>query len=172
MRHVFFCVPLLLAATFTAEAAQSTPPACGTAALDAAQDQWDADSVVSGDLTLDGNDDVAFWKREDSAIRVYIAACNGDRPVETWRFLVPLSDDCPPDGLAVEVGSLLMDAALVDRVCAADNAAECLHMRQENERRRAIAEAGGRELRVGAAACGGVHFRWSKEHNGFMRIGA
>jgi hypothetical protein len=164
MRSILFCLPLLFAAEATAQAL----PACGDAALAAAPDPWDAAAAVIGDFTLDGSSDVAFWKHEEASVLLYIAACDGDRAVETWRFRVPVntaSDDWP-----VQVITPLLDPALVNRVCASGETDECVHMRRENERRQSIADAGGRELRVGPVGTG-VRFRWSSAAHGFMRIG-
>jgi len=167
MRSALLCIPFLLAAGFT----PTSPPACGDAALAAAPDTWDAANAVTGDLTLDGNEDVAFWKTEAGAVMLYIAACDGDRPVETWRYRIPLAEDCPPEGVVVEMATLLLDAELVDRVCAAGESDECQHMLRENERRQALTDAGGRELRIGGPASTGARLRWSVDQNGFMRFG-
>lgn len=166
MRSALFCLPLFLAAGVAAQA----PVACGDAALEAAPDVWDAANVVTGDFTLDGSADVAFWRREEASVLLYIAACDGDRAVETWRFRVT-EENVSAGQSPVQVITPLMDDALVNRVCAAGATDECVHMRRENERRQAIADAGGRELLVGSAATG-VRFRWSSEAHGFMRIGS
>lgn len=164
---LLLCLAALLAAGFT----RNAPPACGDAALDAAPDEWDAATAVTGDLTMDGNEDVVFWKTEDGAVMLYIAACEGDRAVETWRYRIPFAEDCPPSGAVVAVASLLIDAELVERVCGSGNSEECQHMRMENERRKALTDAGGRQLRIGGAACAGTRLRWSTAGGGFMRIG-
>ena len=164
MRSVLLFVPFVLAADLSAE----TPPACGEAALAATPETWDAAATVTGDFTLDGKADVAFWKREASSVLLYIAACDGDRAVETWRFRIPLAADGPAGEPVVQVTSPLLDAALVDRVCGSGAGDECAHMRQENQRRQAIANDGGLEIRVGMP---GVRLRWSRELHGFMRIG-
>ncbi len=170
MRTALLAAPLLAAPLLLAARPRPEPPACAAAALAAAPDSWDESAVVTGDLTADGNDDVVFWKREDGAVMVYVAACEGERAVETWRFRVPLQEDCATAAPPVEVTSPLLDAALVDRVCASGETDECQNMRRENDRRRALAEAGARDLRVGGS-CAGVRFRWSAEAHGFLRIG-
>ncbi|MGH7500568.1 MAG: hypothetical protein ACREL7_02310 [Longimicrobiales bacterium] len=167
MRYVLLCLPLVLAADFSEPAL----PACGEAALAAAPDQWDAENAVSGDLTQDGHEDVVFWKRDGDSVLLYIAACDGGRPVETWRFRVPLKEDCPPAATTVEVTNVLMDAALVERVCAAGNSDECQHMRRENQRRQTLTDGGARQLRVSGPACADTRLRWSTDKRGFMRIG-
>lgn len=170
MRSTLLAVPLLATPLLFAARPGSAPPACGTAALAAAPDSWDETSALTGDLTADGNDDVVFWRREDGAVMVYIAACEGERAVETWRFRVPVSDDCATTAAPVEIGSPLLDAALVNRVCASGESDECQHLRRENERRQALADAGARDLHVGGS-CAAVRFRWSPDARGFLRIG-
>jgi hypothetical protein len=171
MRSALLAVPLL-AAPFPAAAIHApAPPACGAAALAAAPDSWDESAVLIGDLTADGNDDVVFWKREDGAVMVYVAACEGERAVETWRFRVPLAGSDVTAGAPVAVEPPLLDAALVRRVCASGESDECQHMRRENERRQALADAGARDLRVGDPDEGGVRFRWAADRHGFLRIG-
>lgn len=167
MRSAVLFLPFILV---TGLAAQS-PPACGEAALEAAPDSWDAASAVTGDFTLDGKEDVAFWTREEGSVLLYVVSCDGDRPVESWRFRLPLVGDAPPAGAPVQVISPLMDTVLVDRVCASGEPDECEHMRQENRRRQSIADSGGRELRVGGSGTPGIRLRWSPEMRGFMRIG-
>ncbi len=168
MRYVLLSLPLLLAADFSEPAL----PACGEAALAAAPDVWDAATAVRGDLTHDGNEDVVFWKRDGNAVLLYIAACKGDQPVETWRFRIPVKDNCPPAGTLVEVTSMLIDAALVERACASASRDECVILQLENERRQSLTDAGARQLRVSGAACADTRFRWDKDKNGFMRIGS
>lgn len=163
MRFMLIVLPFVFAADLSAE----VPPACGEAALSAAPDSWDSTSVVTGDFTIDGKADVAFWKKEGDSVMLYIAACDGDRAVETWRFRIPLSG-APENGPVVQTTSPLLDPALVERVCASGHADECRHMRMENERRQAIAKDGALEIRVGSP---GVRLRWSSEMHGFMRIG-
>jgi hypothetical protein len=164
MRSILFCLPLVLAVDVAAQ----SPPACGEGALAAAPESWDAASVIAGDFTLDGKADVAYWKQEDASVLLYIAACDGDRAVETWRFRIPIAGGGLAGESPVQVASPLLDASLVDRVCASDNADECAHMRVENQRRQAIADDGGVEIRVGRP---GIRLRWSREMHGFMRIG-
>lgn len=166
MRWILFCLPLALA---TDLAAQATP-ACGDAALSAAPDVWDAATAVSGDLTLDGKPDVAFWKRDADAVMLYVAACDGAKVAKTWRFRIPLAADYPADGPVVQAMSPAIDP-LVDRVCGLREDDECAHMRAENRRRQAIAVAGGRDLHIGPPAATGIRLRWSREHEGFLRIG-
>jgi hypothetical protein len=164
MRSILFCcLPFVLATRAAAQA----PPACGQAALAAAPDSWDATAVVTGDFTLDGNADVAFWKREDASVMLYIAACDGERAVETWRFRIPVADGTAGES-PVQVTSPLMDSQLVDRVCSSGKGDECAHMRMENQRRQSIANDGGVEIRIGMP---GIRLRWSRELRGFMRIG-
>jgi len=170
MRSTLLAAPLLALPLFVAGRPAAELPACGAAALDAAPDSWDETSVVAGDLTADGTDDVVFWRSEDGAVMVYIAACEGERAVETWRFRVPLAEDCLTTAAPVQIASPLLDASLVNRVCAAGHPDECEHMRRENERRQALADAGARDLRVGGS-CPGVRFRWAAELGGFLRIG-
>ena len=160
-------VPFMLAAT----GPRPEAPACGAAALAAAPDSWDAASAVVGDITADGNDDVVFWRREEGAVMIYVAACEGERATETWRFRVPLAGHCATSAAAVALQSPLLDASLVNRVCGSGESDECRHMRRENERRQALADAGARDLRVGDPDCGGVRFRWAADRHGFLRIG-
>lgn len=160
--------PLVCASVATA---QAPLPACAAAALTAAPDRWDAATAVAADLTLDGNEDVVFWKRDGSSVVLYVTACEGEQAQQSWRYRIPLAEDCPPAEATVEAGSLLLDPALVDRVCAAGESSECQHLRRENERRRALMDAGGRELRIGSPACGGVRLRWSVDLGGFMKVG-
>jgi len=168
MRYAMLVLPLLLAA----DSGENAVAACAEAALAAAPDSWDAANAVTGDLTQDGKDDIVFWKRDGDAVMLYIAACDGAQPVETWRFRVPLKEDCPPAATVVELTSVLLDASLVDRVCTAGNSEECQHMRRENARRQSLTNAGARQLRVHGAACTETRFRWSMDGRGFMRIGA
>lgn len=166
MRHALLILPLIVPGHTVAQA----PPACGQAALEATQESWSESAALSADFTLDGKTDIAFWKREEAMVLLYIAACDGERAVETWRFGIPVSGpatDDPP----VAVVSPIMDATLVNRVCGHGESDECTHMRRENQRRQAIADAGGRELRIGAPAATGVRLRWSAEAGGFLRIG-
>ncbi|MGD8277448.1 MAG: hypothetical protein PVH00_05450 [Gemmatimonadota bacterium] len=170
MRSALLAAPLLAAPLLLAARPRPEPPACGDAALAAAPDSWDETSAVTGDLTADGNDDVVFWRREAGAVMLYVAACEGERAVETWRFRVSLADDCATAGMPIEIGSPLLDASLVNRVCASGESDECQHMRRENERRQALADAGARDLRIGGS-CAGVRFRWAADLHGFLRIG-
>lgn len=165
MRSALLFMLLVFSAAFT----RQEPPACGAAALDVAPDSWDAATAMTGDLTLDGNEDVVFWKKDGDAVMLYIAACEGEQAVQTWRYRIELPD-CPQAEPAVQVASLLIDASLMERVCSSGDSEECQHMRMENKRRQAIADAGGRELRVGGQACPGARFRWSSEKRGFMRF--
>lgn len=167
MRAALSILPLLFAANLQAQ----SQPACAGAALAAAPDEWIAGNIVSGDLTLDGHPDVAFWKGEEAAVLLFVAACEGERAIETWRFRVPVPAGESASAHPVQLVTPLLDQALVDRVCASGRTDECEHMREENRRRQATADAGGMELRIGAPASGGVRFRWSREHRGFMRIG-
>lgn len=168
MRHVVLTLPaLLLAAGLSAQA----PPACGAAALAAAPDIWDPGTAVAADLTLDGTQDVVFWKRDGASVVLYIAACDGAAVEESWRYRIPLPAECPPAQATVEAASLRLDPALVERVCASGASSECQHLRRENERRQALEDAGGRELRVGGPACHGPRLRWSLDMGGFMKVG-
>jgi hypothetical protein len=167
MRAVVSVLPFLLATNVAAQAL----PACADAALAAAPDEWDRGSVLSGDLTLDGQPDVAFWKGEEASILLFVAACDGERAVETWRFRIPVPTGEAAGARPVQLVGPLLDQVLVDRVCASGRADECEHMREENRRRQSTADAGGRELHIGRWASGGVRLRWSREHRGFMRIG-
>jgi hypothetical protein len=167
MRSILLCLPLLFAARFSPE---PTPPACGEAALAAAPDEWDAQSAVTGDLTLDGHADVAFWKRDGAAVMLYIASCDGDRMVQSWRFRLPVAHDCPPTAALVVAASLMMDAAAIERVCASGDKSECEHLRRENQKRQAATDAGGRELRIGGHECGVTRLRWFAEAGGFVRF--
>jgi len=167
LRFVLLCLPLLFAARFTDE---PPPAACAEAALAEAPDAWDAASAVTGDLTLDGRPDVAFWKRDGSSVMLYLAACDGERMVESWRFRIPVARHCPPTAAIVEAASLIMDPAIVERVCATGDRSECEHLRRENQRRQALTDAGGRELRIGGQACPGARLRWFAEAGGFVRF--
>lgn len=167
MRAVLSILPLVFAGTLAAQ----SPPACADAALAAAPDDWNPENVVSGDLTLDGQPDVAFWKGEEAAVLLYVVACEGERATETWRFRIPVAAGASTSENPVQLVSPLLDQALVDRVCASGRADECEHMRQENRRRQATADAGGRELRVGGPTADAIRLRWSPDHRGFMRIG-
>jgi hypothetical protein len=170
MRRTLLAIPILALPLLPAARPAPELPACGAAALAAAPDAWDEARVVAGDLTADGNDDVVFWRSEEGAVLVYIAACDGERAVETWRFRVPLAQDCLTAGAPVEIASPLLDPSLVSRVCASGESDECRHMRRENERRQALADAGARDLRIGGS-CAGVRFRWAADLHGFLRIG-
>jgi hypothetical protein len=176
MRSTMLCVALIMAAAPAGSQTSDNdgPPlsACAAAALKAAPDEWDPASVVTGDLTMDGDADVAFWKRDGETVLVYIVRCDGETPVESWRFGVAQDDDCPPEATVVDVADLLLDPVLVKRVCDSGNVDECEHMLKENERRQALVDGGARELRVRGPACAPVRFRWSKEHSGFMRLTA
>lgn len=167
MRSMLLGLPLLFAVDVG-----PALPACGEAALANAPDAWDAASFITGDLNDDGKEDVVFWKQDGDALLLYLAACDGERPVETWRFRVARASDCPPGENIVQITDVLLDAAMVERVCTTGYPDECAHLRRENEARRKRSEAGARQLRIGGPGCPGTRFRWSAEHGGFMRIGA
>lgn len=166
MRSLLLYLPLSL---FTG-IGPSSAPACGASALASAPDAWDAETAVTGDLTLDGKPDVVFWKRDEGSVLLFVAVCDGDDVVRSWRYRLPVADDCPPGQVTVEIGSLLIDTALVDRLCANGRPDQCQHLRNENQSRQVLAEKGGRELRIRGPGCAGERFRWSAELGGFMRI--
>ena len=167
MRYTLLCLPLV----FVSHAPANAVAACGDAALAIAPDTWDATTAVTGDLTADGKEDIVFWKRDGDTLMLYIAACDGDQPMETWRFRVQLGNNCPPAAMFVQVTDVLLDPALVDRVGARGNVDECQHMRGENLRRQSLTDGGARQLRIHGTACTDARFRWSKDGRGFIRIG-
>ena len=169
MRYAVLCLPFMLAAAGSGE---DTVSACGDAALAAAPDHWEAANAVTGDLTQDGKQDVVFWRSDSAGVSLYIVACDGNQPVETWRFRVPVDEHCPPAVPLIEMTGVLLDASLIDRVCAAGRSDECQHMRRENERRQMLTDGGARQLRVKVGACAETRFRWSKDGRGFARYGA
>lgn len=168
MRSLLLGLPLLLAAATRPPAA----PACGDAALAALPDPWDASTAVSGDFDLDGRNDVAFWRADSASVILLIATCDGERLVRTWRIRVPLAGDCPPGDAVVQAASLLLDAELLERACGPGEADQCEHIRQENRRRQALDDAGGRALLIRGPRCAATRLRWSSELGGFMRLGA
>lgn len=167
MRTILFLgLPLLLAAARPGPDA----PACGAVALQKAPDVWDARTAITGDLTLDGRDDVVYWKRDRDGVLLFIVSCDGEAVKRSWRLRVPLAGDCPPDAALVQMASILIDPAVVERVCTTGEASECAHLRRENARRQALVDAGAREMLVGAA-CSGSRLRWSDDLGGWMVLG-
>ena len=163
----------LLGATPAAaqEAGPSQRPPCAAALLLGEPTVWDGAELVVADLTLDGAPDAAYWRVDGSRVVVLIGSCAGDEVAERWRFAFDLPADCPPGEARVEAASLLLDETLVARTCAAErSAAECAHLRRENERRQALMVAGGRALRVGGPSCPVATLRWSTDMGGFMRM--
>ena len=146
-------------------------PPCADALLLGEPTVWDGAELVVADLTLDGAADAAFWRVDGSRVVVLIGSCDGDEVGQRWRFAFDLPADCPPEGARVEAASLLLDEALVERTCAGEqSASECAHLRRENERRRALMDAGGRALRIGGPSCTAARLRWSPDMGGFMRL--
>lgn len=166
MRSMLFALPLLLGGA----PSDNALPACGDAALAAAPDAWNANLALTGDITLDGKDDVVFWRPDSASVMLYIAACDGDRPAKTWRLRIPLAESLAPGDATVELVSLLIDAQLVERACGPRDRDQCEHVRQENRRRQVLADAGGRALRIRGPAWAGWRLFWSPEMGGFVRI--
>jgi hypothetical protein len=166
MRSILLALPLLVGAVPRATAS----PACGAAALNAAPDAWNASRAVTGDITLDGTDDVVFWRPDGASVLLYIAACDDDRLARAWRLRIPLAEGLPPEQATVELVSLLIDPQLVARACGPGERDQCEHVRQENRRREILAAAGGRALRIHGPAWPGWRLFWSPEMGGFVRI--
>lgn len=162
-------VAILVATPVAAQSVQR--PACADALLLGEPTVWDGAELVVADLTLDGAADAAYWRVDGSRAVVLIGSCDGEEVAQRWRFAFDLPVDCPPAGARVEAASLLLDEALVERTCAGEqSASECAHLRRENQRRRALMDAGGRALLIGGPSCTAARLRWSPDMGGFMRL--
>ena len=161
---------LTVLALATPLAAQQRPP-CADALRISEGMAWETARLVAADLTLDGAEDVAFWRLDGDDVVVLIGTCDGEAVARRWRFRFELPEGCPPAEARVEPASLLLDEALLERTCASEPpSSECIHLRRENERRRALVDAGGRALRIGGPECTAAILRWSPDLGGFMRV--
>jgi hypothetical protein len=144
---------------------------CGAALLEDATADWLTDTPAVGDFTLDGDPDAVIWGLADGGLVLLVARCAGDRTVRTWRFAFEAPPLCDATTARVEAGSLLMEPAVVERVCAkGERRDECIHLRRENARLRARVAAGGREIRVVTPACMATTLRWDETLGGFVRL--
>mgnify|MGYP001054877019 CR=1 FL=1 len=163
-------------AAFAAGAVLPTPaaaqaPPCAEALRADQPEAWETAELITADLTLDGVADAAYWRADGSQVVLLIGTCDDADVAQHWRFAFDLPGDCPPTEARVEVISLLVDPALVDRTCTGDrSASECAHLRRENQRRQALMDAGGRALRIGGPSCAAATLRWSPEFGGFLRF--
>lgn len=170
MRYSLLLLPAL-ALALAGATAQQQPQACGAALLSSSAESWAADRSVTGDFTLDGKPDVAYWRPDSTGVVLLIAACDGSTVQRTWRFQVDLPATCDAQHATVEAAGLLLDEKAVTRACAATPpSSECLYLRRENERRKAIMDRGGRQLHVFAPGCAGTRLRWAPDAGGFMKI--
>lgn len=161
----------LSAATLLASPVAAQRPPCANALLTGEGAVWDPAAFVAADLTLDGATDAAYWRVDGSRVVVLIGTCDGREVAERWRFAIDLPADCPPTETRVDAASLLLDRALVERTCAGEqSASECAHLRRENERRRAVMDAGGRALRIGGPSCTAATLRWSTDLGVFLQF--
>jgi hypothetical protein len=145
--------------------------ACGARLLEDPAVDWLTDTPVVGDFTLDGPTDAAVWGVLEGGLVVRVARCDGPEPTEQWLFPVAIDGQCDASAVTVRAASMTLDAAVVDRVCAPDEGRdECVHLRRENERRRALDDAGAREIRIEAPGCGAVALVWSPRLDGFTKL--
>lgn len=171
-----FALVLSAAAVLLAGPVAAQQPPCADALRAGDPEEWDTAELIAADLTLDGAVDAAYWRVDSvrvdrSRVVLLIGTCDGSEVAERWRPAVELPGDCPAAEVRVEAASLLLDAALVERTCAGEaSASECAQLRRENERRRALMDAGGRALRIGGPSCTVATLRWWPERGGFMRI--
>ena len=161
----------LVSILFAPAAVAAQPAPCADALLADAPVEWETAELITADLTLDGVVEAAYWRVDSAQVVVLMGTCDGDEVAQRWRFEFDLPADCPPDGVRVEAASLLLDEELVRRTCAGErSASECAHLRRENERRRALMDAGGRALRITGPSCTPVTLRWAPDTGGFLRI--
>jgi hypothetical protein len=174
--------PLLLVtlAAATQAAAQEAQPlghpvggaaVCGARLMQGSSVDWSTDTPIIGDFNLDGVEDAAAWGTLEGDLVVRVGRCAGEELVEQWLFPIDLADRCEPSLATVRPGSLMLGEAIVERVCSrGEGRDECVHLRRENERRRMLDAAGGREIRVEVPGCAAVALVWSPQLGGFMTI--
>ncbi|MEJ2677725.1 MAG: hypothetical protein P8174_01465 [Gemmatimonadota bacterium] len=168
MRYSLLLLPLLALA---GAAAPQQPQACGEALLSSSTESWAEDHRLTGDFTLDGKPDVAYWRQDSTGVVLLVGACDGSKLVRKWRFQVDLPASCDAQHATVEAAGLLMNDAAVARACTATPpSSECLYLRRENARRQALTDQGGRELHVFAPGCAGTRLRWAPDAGGFLTI--
>lgn len=144
---------------------------CGARLMQGSTVQWLTGTPILGDFTLDGADDAAALGTLEGGLVVRVGRCTGEELMEQWLFPIEMESRCDIGRATVRPGSLMLDEALVDRVCSRGGGRdECVHMRRENERRRALDAAGGREIRVEVPGCGEVALVWSPRLGGFMKM--
>lgn len=171
MRYSLLLLPALaLAGAGTRAPRPQQPQACGAALLSSSTESWTADHRLTGDFTLDGKPDVAYWRQDSTGVVLLVGACDGANVQRKWRFQIDLPASCAQRA-TVEAAGLLMNDAAVARACAATPpSSECVYLRRENERRQALTDRGGRELRVFAPGCAGTRLRWAPDAGGFLKI--
>ncbi len=168
MRYSLLLLPVLALA---GAAGPQQPQACGAALLSSSTESWTEDHSVTGDFTLDGKADVAYWRPDSTGVVVLVGACDGNTLRRRWRFQIDLPATCDLQHATVEAAGLLLNDAAVARACAATPpSSECVYLRRENERRKALTDQGGRELHVSAPGCAGTRLRWAPDAGGFLKI--
>lgn len=166
MRSILLTLPIVLVAA-RLDLPSTT---CAEAALAAAPDTWSAETALTGDLTLDGRTDILFWRPDSASVLVYVVACDGDLVLKTWRMRIPVDEQIAPAQATVELASLLIDEGLVQQACRPGKEDQCEHVRRENRLRQALADAGGRAIRIRGPSWSGWRLFWSAEMAGFVRI--
>lgn len=132
---------------------------------------WLARDPLVADFTLDGRDDVVLWGVQDGQLVIRVARCAGADVASDWRYPFAPEAACDAGEADVTAGSLLMEPRIVERVCArGEGRSECIHLRRENARRRALMARGGRAISVVAPACLAMDLVWDEHRQGFMRM--